>query len=96
MEFKDSIINTTETEDESIKSLSSTMSNEENIPHFETMKVSSPKSKTSINDFDILSVLGKGSYAKVVLGKNIYTGELFAIKIIDKKFLEKVKLVFKK
>ena len=50
----------------------------------------SPRKKNSINDFDIIQVLGRGSYAKVVLARNIFSGMQYAIKIIDKKFLEKV------
>ena len=50
----------------------------------------SPRKKNSINDFDIIQALGRGSYAKVVLARNIFSGMQYAIKIIDKKFLEKV------
>jgi serine/threonine protein kinase len=72
-----------------LKSLSSTKSNDETIYILESPK-DSPRKRNNINDFDILNILGRGSYAKVVLAKNIYTGDLYAIKIIDKKFLEKV------
>jgi 3-phosphoinositide dependent protein kinase-1 len=47
------------------------------------------KKKISIQDFEIIKTIGKGSYAKVVLARNIHNNRLFAIKIIDKKFLEK-------
>lgn len=50
----------------------------------------SPRKKISIEDFEISYVLGKGSYAKVVLAKNIHTLKIFALKIIDKKFLKRV------
>lgn len=50
----------------------------------------SPRRKNSIKDFELLRVLGKGSYGKVVLAKNIYTNKYYAIKVIDKYFLEKV------
>jgi hypothetical protein len=70
-------------------SLSSTKSNDDNIFIVESPK-ESPKKRNTINDFDIINTLGKGSYAKVVLGKNIYTGDCYAIKMIDKKFVEKV------
>lgn len=50
----------------------------------------SPRKKISIEDFEISYVLGKGSYAKVVLAKNIHNLKIFALKIIDKKFLKRV------
>ncbi len=52
----------------------------------------SPKKKNSIRDFDIINLLGKGSYAKVVLSKNIYTNKFYALKIIDKEFLRLVSI----
>jgi hypothetical protein len=67
----------------------STKSNEHNFYIIESPK-DSPKKRNTISDFDLISVLGKGSYAKVIHGKNIYTGDSYAIKIIDKKFVEKV------
>jgi serine/threonine protein kinase len=45
--------------------------------------------KLSIKDFEKLRSLGKGSYAEVVLAKNISTKERVAIKIIDKAFIER-------
>lgn len=51
----------------------------------------SPIKKNTIKDFDISLLLGKGSYAKVVLAKNIYTNKLYALKVIDKSFLAKVR-----
>jgi len=48
------------------------------------------KKKWSLENFEIIRKLGKGSYAKVSLAKNIKTGELFAIKEIEKYFVEKV------
>lgn len=56
-------------------------------------ETSSPKKKISIEDFEISYVLGKGSYAKVVLARNIHTLKVFALKIIDKKFLKRVRLI---
>jgi hypothetical protein len=54
------------------------------------------KKKLNIEDFEISFTLGKGSYAKVVLAKNKKTDKYFALKIIDKKFLKKVKKIYKK
>ena len=48
----------------------------------------SPK-KITINDYKLIKNLGKGSYAKVISAKNIYTGKNYAIKVIDKAFIER-------
>lgn len=47
--------------------------------------------KLSIQDFTLLNVLGKGSYAKVVLVKKKNSGLLYAMKIIKKSLIEKRK-----
>jgi hypothetical protein len=47
--------------------------------------------KKNIDDYVILKILGKGSYAKVVLAKQKSSGRKFAIKILNKNFLNKVK-----
>ena len=44
------------------------------------------------NDFDILGLLGRGAYAKVVKAKHIQDNTIYAIKIVDRNFIEKVKL----
>lgn len=46
--------------------------------------------KLSISDFTVLSELGRGAYGKVVLAKSKKTNKSYAIKIIDKYFLEKL------
>ena len=48
-------------------------------------------SKLSIDDFTSQSVIGKGSYAKVVLVKKKDSGELFAMKILKKENVERKK-----
>lgn len=49
-------------------------------------------SHLSMDDFTMLSVIGKGSYAKVVLVKRRDgDGRLYAMKILKKKFIEKRK-----
>jgi hypothetical protein len=45
----------------------------------------------SKNDFQVLELLGKGAYAKVVKAKCLKDNEIKAIKIIDKYFMERVK-----
>ena len=44
-----------------------------------------------IDDFLLLTVIGKGSYAKVVMVKKIDTNEILALKILKKKKIEKKK-----
>jgi len=40
--------------------------------------------KTNFEDFNILKLLGRGSYGKVVLAKKISNGKLYALKILNK------------
>ena len=42
-------------------------------------------------DFDVVELMGKGAYGKVVKAMYSKTMELKAIKIIDKSFIEKVR-----
>jgi hypothetical protein len=42
------------------------------------------------NDFQVISLLGKGAYAKVVKARYIKDNSIKAIKIIEKSFMEKV------
>lgn len=44
-------------------------------------------SPLSIEDFNFVSVIGKGTYAKVCLVSRKSDGELFALKILKKKFI---------
>lgn len=45
----------------------------------------------SLNDFLMLTVIGKGSYAKVVLVKKKDTGEIMALKILKKEMVARKK-----
>lgn len=47
--------------------------------------------KLSIEDFTTVSVIGKGSYAKVILVKKLESGKLYAMKILKKEKVEKKK-----
>jgi hypothetical protein len=48
------------------------------------------KNEYKKNEFEILGLLGRGAYAKVVKAKLKKDGSIYAIKIIDKSFIEKV------
>lgn len=41
-------------------------------------------------DFDVIELLGKGAYAKVVKAMHIQSKQIKAIKIIDRQFIERV------
>lgn len=41
--------------------------------------------KQTIKDYDLLKVLGEGSFAKVILARKKQDGKLFAMKVINKK-----------
>jgi Serine/threonine protein kinase len=45
----------------------------------------------TINDFMLLSVIGKGSYAKVLLVKKKDTNEIMALKVLKKEIVERRK-----
>jgi len=51
----------------------------------------SGKKKLTITDFKIIETLGRGAYAKVCLSE--LKGEYYALKVIDKKFIEKFEKV---
>eukprot|EP00035_Acanthoeca_spectabilis_P020608 m.433793 g.433793 ORF g.433793 m.433793 type:complete len:520 (+) comp17618_c0_seq1:4333-5892(+) len=40
--------------------------------------------KASVKDFEMLKVIGKGSFGRVLLGKHIRTGTCYAIKVLSK------------
>jgi len=42
-----------------------------------------------LDDYAMLSVIGKGSYAKVVLVRKKLNGQLYALKSMKKKYIEK-------
>jgi serine/threonine protein kinase len=42
-----------------------------------------------LEDYEMLSVIGKGSFAKVVLVRDKETGHLYAMKSMKKKYIEK-------
>ena len=50
--------------------------------------MSTYKSKMTINDFSMICVLGKGSYAEVILARKKDTNTIYALKILKKKKIE--------
>ncbi|KAG9139725.1 hypothetical protein Leryth_016667 [Lithospermum erythrorhizon] len=48
-----------------------------------------PQESFSIQDFDLGKIYGVGSYSKVVRAKKKDTGNIYALKIMDKKFITK-------
>lgn len=46
--------------------------------------------KLSKQDFAFLSILGRGAYGRVAKSQKIDTGEVFAIKIVEKSHLQRV------
>lgn len=55
------------------------------------METSQKKVTLSLDDFYLLSVIGKGSYAKVLLVKKKDTGTLHALKVLKKDMIQKRK-----
>jgi len=49
------------------------------------------KDGATIDNYLLLTVIGKGSYAKVILVKKKDTSEIFALKILKKKHIERRK-----
>ena len=79
--FKDSLCNR-----------SSILSNFENLTikdKFDLTLISEYKKSFKKSDFEILAELGRGSYSKVLKARHIKEGEIKAIKIMNRDFMEK-------
>lgn len=48
-------------------------------------------SEISIDDFSLINVIGKGTYAKVILVKEKKTSNIYAMKILKKKYIAEKK-----
>lgn len=63
--------------------------NEVEIQRRDSIGSDIPTWKVSIDDFNLLTIIGRGSYAKVVQAEHKETNQIYAIKIIKKEmFLE--------
>ncbi|KAJ1954568.1 Serine/threonine-protein kinase Sgk2, partial [Dispira parvispora] len=50
----------------------------------DTAKLVYPKDHTTVEDFSLLKLIGKGGYGKVLLARHKNTGNVYAIKVISK------------
>ena len=46
------------------------------------------KEKVTLDSFSMISVIGKGSYAEVILARKKDSGKIYALKILKKKKIE--------
>lgn len=60
----------------------------------ETKRKLTSKNSYIPNDFTILSTIGSGAYSSVLKVKYKKTGEIFAVKLLDKKFMKKEKKLY--
>lgn len=49
--------------------------------------------KLSSKDFNFIGILGRGAYGRVAKAQKKDTGELFAIKIVEKSHLQRVTII---
>lgn len=52
-----------------------------------TKKGSKSEEKVSVADFELLNLVGKGSFGKVIQVRKINTGEIFAMKVLSKRHI---------
>ncbi|XP_058087157.1 3-phosphoinositide-dependent protein kinase 2-like isoform X2 [Magnolia sinica] len=63
--------------------------NNSSIQRSKSINFRAPQEQFSIQDFDLGKIYGVGSYSKVVRAKKKDTGNVYALKIMDKKFITK-------
>lgn len=78
-----------------LNSGSAMMKDEENKEEPASAMTTSQKTKLTMEDFQKITSVGRGSYGEVFLVKKISNNKLFALKAIDKNFMKKVKSVEK-
>ncbi|XP_047332192.1 3-phosphoinositide-dependent protein kinase 1-like [Impatiens glandulifera] len=78
-------------EEESLAKLTiqTNSSNGRNIPRSKSFVYRAPQENFTINDFELGKIHGVGSYSKVVRAKKKDTGVVYALKVMDKKFITK-------
>ncbi|KAJ8639640.1 hypothetical protein MRB53_016334 [Persea americana] len=59
------------------------------VPRSRSITFRAPQEQFSIQDFELGKIYGVGSYSKVVRAKKKDTGNVYALKIMDKKFITK-------
>ncbi|VFQ96478.1 unnamed protein product [Cuscuta campestris] len=64
-------------------------SNPSSVGRSTSFSFRAPQEKFSIQDFELGKIYGVGSYSKVVRAKKKDTGNFYALKIMDKKFITK-------
>lgn len=64
-------------------------SNGGNVPRSKSFAFRAPQENFTIQDFELGKIYGVGSYSKVVRAKKKDTGIVYALKIMDKKFITK-------
>ncbi|KAM1019679.1 hypothetical protein ACFX2J_040879 [Malus domestica] len=60
-----------------------------NVPRSKSFAFRAPQEHFTIQDFELGKIYGVGSYSKVVRAKKKDTGTVYALKIMDKKFITK-------
>lgn len=56
-------------------------------------KDTKPAEKVTLDDFEIIKTLGRGSYGKVTLAKNKHDNQIYALKSISKEVLQQYSLI---
>ncbi|XP_010278276.1 PREDICTED: 3-phosphoinositide-dependent protein kinase 2-like isoform X2 [Nelumbo nucifera] len=59
------------------------------VPRSKSFAFRAPQEQFTIKDFELGKIYGVGSYSKVVRAKKKDTGNIYALKIMDKKFITK-------
>lgn len=63
--------------------------NPNGVPRSRSITFRAPQEQFNIQDFELGKIYGVGSYSKVVRAKKKDTGNVYALKIMDKKFITK-------
>ncbi|XP_028789694.1 3-phosphoinositide-dependent protein kinase 1-like isoform X1 [Neltuma alba] len=69
--------------------IQSSPSGDGSVQRSQSIPFRAPQENCSIQDFELGKIYGVGSYSKVVRAKKKDTGSVYALKIMDKKFITK-------